>query len=235
MKLAIMQPYLFPYLGYYQLLAAVDRFVVYDDVQFMLQGWINRNNILVNGKPLLFTLPLEATSANKSIADTQVNARLFPIWFVKFRRTLQQAYSKAPYLEAVLEMVDKTMANAVQKSIAEVATESLRQVHRYLEMKSELVPTSAIYQNSGLKSQARVLDICRQEGATHYLNPINGQSLYATSDFKAMGIELSFIKMQDVAYKQAKGEFVPEMSMLDVLMFNEPSRIQEMLTQYLLH
>jgi hypothetical protein len=232
MKLAIMQPYLFPYLGYYQLLAAVDRFVVYDDVQFMLQGWINRNNILVNGKPLLFTLPLEATSANKNIVDTQVNARLFPVWFTKFRRTLQQAYSKAPYLGAVLEIVDKTMADAVNKSIAEVATESLRQVHQYLELRSEVVPSSVIYQNSELKSQARVLDICRQEGATQYINPINGQSLYSAEAFQEVGIQLNFIKMHDTSYKQLKGEFVPNLSMLDVLMFNEPAAIQEMLANY---
>lgn len=232
MKLAIMQPYLFPYLGYYQLLAAVDRFVVYDDVQFMLQGWINRNNILVNGKPLLFTLPLEATSANKNIIDTQVNARLFPGWFTKFRRTLQQAYSKAPHLPDVLEIVDKTMADAVDKSIAAVATESLRQVHQYLGLQSQLVPTSVGYQNSELKSQARVLDICRQEGATHYINPINGQSLYSVEAFKEVGIDLSFIKMHPTTYKQLKGEFVPNLSMLDVLMFNEPAVIRQMLTQY---
>ncbi|PJJ58985.1 WbqC family protein [Hymenobacter chitinivorans] len=234
MRLAIMQPYLFPYLGYYQLLAAVDRFVIYDDVQFMLQGWINRNYILVNGKPLLFTLPLEATSANKSIRDTTVNPKLFPTWATKFTRTLQQNYSKAPYLAPVLEMVDTVLASASGQSIADVSTESIRQVHRYLGLQSQIVPTSTGYQNTHLSGPTRVLDICRQEGADHYINPINGRSLYDEAAFAQEGIKLNFLQMEPVPYKQLKGEFVPSLSILDVLMFNAPAAVHELLQAYTL-
>ncbi|UOQ74419.1 WbqC family protein [Hymenobacter cellulosilyticus] len=234
MRLAIMQPYLFPYLGYFQLLGAVDRFVMYDDVQFMLQGWINRNNILVGGKPLLFTLPLEGSSANRTIRETTVHTRLFPAWATKFLRTLQQNYSKAPHLAPVLDMVSQVFDQAAGKSIADVSLESIRQVHRYLGLPSEIVPTSAVYQNAHLSGPTRVLDICRQEKATQYINPINGRSLYTESAFDDAGVKLNFLQMENVPYKQLKGDFVPSLSVLDALMFNEPAAVHELLQAYTL-
>ncbi|GAA4018292.1 WbqC family protein [Hymenobacter fastidiosus] len=234
MKLAIMQPYLFPYLGYYQLLNAVDRFVVYDDVQFMLQGWVNRNHLLVNGRSYLFTLPLEKVSSHRTVRATQVKNRLFPGWYAKFMRTLRQSYSRAPQVERVLELVAQTFVGARERSAAEVATESLRQVHHYLQLPGELVPTATTYQNAHLSGPARVLDICRQEGATHYVNAINGTRLYQRADFAVAGIELQFLQSAPLPYPQRQPGFVPNLSILDALMFNEPAAVRELLTQYTL-
>jgi hypothetical protein len=232
MTLAIMQPYLFPYIGYYQLLDAVDRFVIYDDVTYIKQGWINRNNTLSNGQALLFTLPLIDASSNRLIRDIQVHDRLFEPWKGKFLRTLAQSYSKAPYVGKVVSLVEHVLEKAVGHSISEVALDSLLVVQQYLGLKTEMVPTSSHYGNTELSGQQRVLDICRREGATAYINPIGGQQLYDKDIFRAHGLELSFIQARKVPYKQFKNEFVPWLSILDVLMFNSVEETRDLLREY---
>jgi hypothetical protein len=232
MTLAIMQPYLFPYIGYYQLLNAVDRFVIYDDVTYIKQGWINRNNTLSNGQPLLFTMPLIDASSNRLIKDILVNDRLFEPWKVKFLRTLAQSYSKAPNVAKVVELVEQVLKQAPGRSISEVAGESLHIVHSYLKLNTELIRSSNQYGNNHLSGQQRVLDICRQEVATAYINPIGGQSLYDKEIFQFHGINLSFIKSRLVTYQQYKNNFVPWLSIIDVLMFNSADETRSLLNEY---
>ena len=99
MKLAIMQPYLFPYIGYYQLINSVDKFIIYDDVNFIKQGWLNRNSILVNGKRNLFTVPLENQSSFTKINETLINQKFYPIWKKKFSRQLNKIITKPHFLK----------------------------------------------------------------------------------------------------------------------------------------
>lgn len=232
MVVAIMQPYLFPYIGYYQLLSTVDKFIIYDDVTFIKQGWINRNQILSNGQPSLFTLPLTNTSSNKLIRDVYIHDKLFEPWKTKFLRTLSQSYSKAPHVAIVVELVSQVLEKAPGHSISEVARESLLIVHSYLGFQSDIIYTSGNYGNNDFSGQKRVVDICLREGATSYINPIGGQSLYDKETFAQQNLELSFIRPRPILYKQFKNNFYPWLSIVDVLMFNSIEDTRILMTRY---
>lgn len=229
MKLAIMQPYIFPYIGYFQLINAVDKIVIYDDVNFINRGWINRNRILVNGKDSLFTIPLKDASQNKLINEIDVNWD--PAWKNKFLKTIEQSYKKAPFYQEGLEIIEKTL-NIEDLNTSNVIFNNLNVICEYLDITTELIPSSAIYQNTDLKAQERILDICLQEKANHYINPIGGLELYDKSYFESKGLKLNFIKSKSVVYKQFKNDFVPWLSMIDVLMFNSKETIQGFLNEY---
>jgi hypothetical protein len=229
MHLAIMQPYLFPYIGYFQLIRAVDRFVVYDDVAFINRGWINRNNLLVNGQPSLFTVPLREASQNKLIHEIELDPS--PKWREKLLRTIEQNYRKAPQFEPVFALT-RAVLMGPETHIGALALSGLRAVCGYLGIDTELVETSRQYGNDHLRAQERILDICRQEAATHYTNPSGGQALYDRGAFAQNGIALTFIRPNAVEYPQWGGPFVPGLSILDVLFFNPPERVQPLLDAY---
>ena len=84
MKLAIMQPYIFPYLGYFQLLNSVDHFVFYDDVNFIKGGWVNRNQLLINNQNKFFTVPLKKIISFTPINEVEIHKKLYPNWRSKF-------------------------------------------------------------------------------------------------------------------------------------------------------
>ena len=229
MKLAIMQPYIFPYIGYFQLIKAVDKFVIYDDVNFINRGWINRNRILVNGKDSLFTIPLKEASQNKLINEIEVNWD--DAWKSKWLKTLEQSYKKAPFFQQVLPIIEQTLGQ--EKTIfSEIIVENLRLINAYLGITTEIISSSSIYQNTELKAQTRIVDICLQEKANHYINPIGGIELYQKEVFEEKGMQLNFIKSKPVQYPQLKNEFVPWLSILDVLMFNSVEQIQTFLDSY---
>jgi hypothetical protein len=229
MKLAIMQPYIFPYIGYFQLINAADKFVIYDDVNFINRGWINRNRILVNGKDSLFTIPLKDASQNKLINEIDTNWDA--AWKNKFLKTIEQSYKKAPFYKEGLEIIEKTFT-IEELNTSSVIFNNLKVICEYLDIKTELVASSTIYQNTDLKAQERILDICLQEKANHYINPIGGLELYDKAYFESKNIKLNFIKAKPVVYSQFKNEFVPWLSMIDVLMFNSKEKIQEFLKEY---
>lgn len=231
MKLVIMQPYLFPYVGYFQLLAAADRFVVYDDVQFIKGGWINRNRILVNGQPWLFTVPLDQPSPNRLICDIELQAS--NQWRHKLLQTIAQNYQRAPYFETVNELIVRIFS-AEARTIADLVRVSLISIVEYLKLPVEFVPSSAVYNNAHLKAQERVLDICRLERADVYINAPGGRALYNAEAFERNGVALKFIEAHITPYKQSKknDSFVPGLSMVDVLMNNSVPEVQMLLNQY---
>lgn len=102
-----MQPYLFPYLGYFQLIQAVDKFILLDDVNFIKRGWVNRNRILVNGKDHLFSLPLQRASQFKKINDLKLAD--YPGWRNRFFKTLTHAYRQASQYEPVMKMLHQAL------------------------------------------------------------------------------------------------------------------------------
>lgn len=234
MNLAIMQPYLFPHIGYFQLINAADKFVIYDDVNFIKGGWINRNNILVNKKANLFTLPLSQLSPFTLIKSTEINRVLFAHWKNKFFRTVEQAYKKAPYYKIVLPIISEGFNITSGNSISKLAITALRSVCNYLEIQTPFVESSSIYNNKHLSGKERVIDICKQEKAEQYINTIGGKELYDKTEFEANSIKLNFIKSKKIIYKQFDHEFVPSLSIIDVMMFNSPVEINEMLNQYIL-
>ena len=231
MKLVVMQPYLFPYVGYFQLLAAADRFVVYDDVQFIKGGWINRNRLLVNGQPWLFTVPLDQPSPNRLINDIEL--RPAAAWQPKLLQTIEQNYRRAPQFEVVYSLIQQIFS-AESRTIADLVRVSLRSLVNYLDLSVELIPTSAVYGNESLRAQARVLDICRREGASTYINAMGGQALYDGETFQQAGVSLQFLQPELVAYAQQGKlpDFVAGLSIIDVLMNNSRAESQKLVQRY---
>jgi WbqC-like protein family len=228
-KLAIMQPYLFPYIGYFQLINAVDKFVVYDDVAFIKQGWINRNNILVNGNRFLFTIPVKNISSYSLIRETEVSYDID--WRSKLFKTIQESYRKAPYFKTVFQIIENTFATD-EKYISVMAIKSILEIVRYLGLQTDFKESSTSYLNSELSSQERVIDICKKELASQYINPIGGKALYCKDVFTAQGIQLNFVKTHPIQYKQFKNSFVSSLSTIDILMFNSPLEVNIMLQAY---
>lgn len=229
MTLAIMQPYFLPYIGYMQLMNAVDTFVLYDDVAFINRGWINRNKLLINGQEHLFTVPLKEASQNKRINEVRLADD--PKWRGKLLKTIEQGYRKAPYYGTVMPVTEKII-NFTTNSVADLVYNSLVELNQYLGLTTRLVASSSVYDNVQLKAQERILDICRQEGAKRYINPIGGTELYDKPAFRQAGIELNFIKAKRVDYPQFKNDFIPWLSVLDALMFCDVPTVQSMLGAY---
>jgi len=231
MRIAVMQPYFMPYIGYYQMIKAVDKFVFYEDVNFIKQGWINRNRILLNNKDFLFTIPLEKANSFCLIRDTLINEKFYESWKHKFLQSIDQNYKKAPNFLAVNDLVQSVL-DAKCKTISELAIESILATSRYLGLKTEFFVSSERYQNKDLGRQERLLDICKKENATHYINALGGQDLYDKESFKERGIVLNFIKTLPITYKQLNDEFIPWLSIIDVLMFNSVDEVHEMLDKF---
>jgi hypothetical protein len=227
-----MQPYIFPYLGYFQLMQMVDRFVLLDDVNFIKKGWINRNQILLNGEPRLFTIPIRGASQNKFICELA----LAPDdgWRKKLLLTLRQAYVGAPFYSAIEELIGPLIDNTVE-NLDQFLYDSLSAVARYVGIGTHVVKTSRAYEVAHLKGQDRILRICQRENAKQYVNPIGGQDLYESGVFQQSGIELLFLRPRLSAYPQgglgAREAFVPGLSILDALMFNAPEDILHMLNE----
>ncbi|WP_111709640.1 WbqC family protein [Lutibacter citreus] len=235
MKIAIMQPYLFPYIGYFQLINAVDKFIIYDDVNFIKQGWINRNQVLVQGSKQLFTVPLQKQSSFLKINETFINEKQFEKWKIKFLKTVEQSYKKATFYEQANQLINNILSNVNDKvTISKIAVKSLVEISNFLELKTEFVLTSSLYNNVTLKGKDRIIDICKKEQAKKYINPIGGVDLYNKEDFYKENIQLNFLKSNSIEYKQFNDEFVPWLSIIDVIMFNSKEEVKEMLNNYTL-
>ena len=229
MTIAIMQPYIFPYIGYFQLINAVDKFIIYDDVNFINKGWINRNNILVSGQAHLFTIPLKDASQNKLINEVALASQ--EPWQKKFLKTIQQSYQKAPEYQTVFNLIEE-IVNSDAGTIYELTYKALVRICEFIGIETEIIPSSEIYKNTHLKGPERILDICKKEQADHYINPIGGMELYDKEQFEREGIRLSFIKSIQSPYTQFKNAFVPWLSVMDVLMFNKPEEVRKQLEAY---
>jgi len=226
MKLGIMQPYFLPYIGYWQLMNVVDKYVIYDDVNYINKGWINRNNILLNKQSFLFILNLLGASQNKLINEISVDANQ-----TKLIKTFEIAYKKAPFFDDIFHFVkhiieynDKNLANFVGNSIIQIAS--------YLGLKTEFIYSSEINKDCSLKGQEKILNMCNVLQATEYINSIGGIELYSKEMFKEQGIELKFIKSKSIEYKRFNNEFVPWLSILDVMMFNDKEKVKNFLKEY---
>jgi WbqC-like protein family len=230
-KLAVMQPYLFPYIGYYQLMHAADRFVIADDVTFIKQGWINRNRLLVNGSAAYFTVPVRRHPADALIKDVEIDDRPGTRWRVTLLKTIANFYRRAPSFEQVYPLVERVIGGPFTR-IADMARASLREVCDYLGAPVSIVESSAAYGNAHLKGQARVIDTCRAERATDYINAPGGRTLYSAEAFLAHGIRLHFLCPAAIEYRQFNLPFVSSLSVIDVLMFNPCAQARELLERY---
>lgn len=230
-----MQPYFLPYLGYIQLINAVDTFVFFDDVNFIKKGWINRNNILVNSESYRFTIPLSNASQNRLINETEIAN--YSQWKNDFLKLIQHTYKKATFYSQTAEWLNKQLNKKDYTSISDLASEIITSLAHLFGMQTRFLFSSNINytKSQDEKGQDKILSICKQLNADTYINPKNGIELYNNSDFVSEGIELKFIHMENIEYVQFKNDnFVPNLSVLDVLMFNEIHEIKELLNKYTL-
>lgn len=221
-----MQPYLFPYLGYYQLVNCVDTFILYDDVNYIKGGYINRNSILVKNKAQRFTLPVPSASSNKKIMDLSFSSETR-----KTLSTIQQAYSKAPYFEDVYPLI-KSILESKDRNIAEVCRKSIALFFEYLAIEKSIIKSSNLDYDRNLPAVDRLVGITRKLQAKHYINSIGGQALYNKNNFSEHQIKLSFIKMDEIKYYQFQEEFIPNLSIIDILMWCDKEKIKSLLTEY---
>lgn len=226
MKLAIMQPYLFPYIGYYQLLAAVDKFVFYDDVNFIKNGWINRNRLYLAGDVRYFTAPLSGASPFLKINEISVQAG--DGWRKRIVESVRHSYAKAPHFHAVNEIISDVLFSPDTR-VADLAKRSVTRVADYLGLTTQCVMSSTVYDNANLHGVERVLDICLKENAAAYYNLPGGRALYDQESFQSRNIDLYFISPQLPCYRQFSPEFQTGLSIIDMLMFNDKLAARQML------
>jgi hypothetical protein len=220
MKVAINQPFTFAYIGFYQLISVVDRFIFYDDVTFMKQSWINRNRILVGGKDLFFNIQLDDVSSFKLISETNIRYNKKAI--EKLLKTIQQAYVKAPFFNEAFAIVSNCF-NQIENEqrISKIAYHSVKSVCDYLGITTQLEFSSEKYAfTKGMGRKERLYEILRLNNATDYVNLPGGTGLYSKDEFQKHGFNLHFIDRGDIVYKQFNNEFIPWLSIIDVLMFN---------------
>jgi len=228
MKLGIMQPYFLPYIGYFQLMNAVDKYVIYDNIQYTKKGWINRNRILQNGKDILITIPVEKDSDYLDIKDRCVSNNFDK---KKFLNQIREPYRKAPNFDMVMPLIED-IVNCEDSNLANYIYNSIDKVRTYLGIDTELIISSSIDMDHSLKGQDKVIALCKTLDAKEYYNAIGGQTLYNKEDFTKEGINLSFVSSNPIEYPQFKNEFVPWLSILDVMMFNSVDEIRGMLDEY---
>ena len=228
MKLAVMQPYLFPYIGYFQLIHAADLFLIYDDVTFIKQGYINRNNILSSNSTIRFTVPVPGASSNKLISDLKFAADVS-----KVLKAIEQNYSKTPYFDDVFPII-KEILEFEDRSIAVVCQKSFEDIFSYLGIEKQFKKTSELDYSRSASAPDRLIALCQKFGADRYVNAPGGRKLYDKPEFARKGIELEFVDSLTVKYLQGGKEFIPNLSFIDVLMHCAPFKVRHLLKCYVL-
>lgn len=227
---SMMQPYLFPYLGYFQLIARSDVFVLGDDLQYVKGSWINRNRVLTNGQPKLISFPLR-----KASQFTAINQRWlcdeFPQEVQRLLKTLEHAYARAPHYIEVMDLVRQILAHP-ERNLARFIENSIRRICAYLQIATPIRIGSELGLPARMDKQERILSIAEKMNAELYINPIGGMALYSPAFFRAHGLTLRFLRMDDLSYPQLNHPFVPSLSIIDVLMFNSRSEAQALLKRF---
>ena len=222
MKLAIMQPYFLPYIGYFQLLAGVDMFIIYDNIKYTKKGWINRNRMLLNGKDAMFTLPLRNASDSLNICERELAEDFNQ---EKLLSQFKGAYRQAPQFAQTFPLIERIMHHE-DSNLFRFLHHSIVRTCDHLGIKTKIKISSDIAIDHELKSQDKVLALCEAVGATIYVNPIGGVELYSKNTFMERGVDLKFIQSKPFEYPQLGGIFVPWLSMIDVMMFNPLNALQ---------
>ncbi|MEF8698774.1 MAG: WbqC family protein [Candidatus Accumulibacter sp. UW20] len=225
MRLAVMQPYFFPYIGYFQLITAADLFIVYDNIKYTKKGWINRNRILQSGKGMTFSLPLKSASDCLDICQRELAA--------DFRRDkllnqFKGAYEHAPYFAQTFPVIEQIICHK-ESNLFRFLYHSLVSICKHLGITTQMQISSSIEIDHALRNKDKVLALCGALAAETYVNAIGGTALYSREPFAAAGIDLKFLSSRSFAYKQFGASFIPCLSIIDVLMFNDQEKIQTLI------
>lgn len=229
MKIGIMQPYFFPYIGYWQLMNYVDKYVIYDDVNYIKGGWINRNRILLNRQPHYINIILNGAGSFKKINEITVNNK--EVLVRKNLKILESAYRKAPYYKMSLPVIEDILLCG-KNNLAEYLLYLHLTIAEYMKIHTKIILSSAMKKTEGLSGEKRVIDICKRLEGSQYINAIGGMQLYSREEFKKEGIELKFLEADLTPYSQYGNDFVPGLSIIDVMMFNSPEDIRAMLKNF---
>ena len=222
MKVAIMQPYFFPYIGYFQLINSVDLFIVYDNIKYTKKGWINRNRMLQNGKDVMFSLPLKSDSDYLDVCDRELAADFKRD---KLLNQIRGAYRHAPYFAPTFALIEEIVRHEDQ-NLFRFIHHAIVKTCAHLGITTQIRVSSDIAINHGLKNQEKVLALCEEVGAKTYVNAIGGTALYSKNEFLEQGIDLKFIRSNEFEYTQMGNDFMPWLSIVDVLMFNAMENIE---------
>lgn len=256
MTIAIMQPYFMPYLGYFQAIAAVDKYILYDNLAYIVNGWINTNRIRQRNMPESnIVVPISQKSSYKLIAETEIDNS--KPWKSKILKSIQLGYAKASYFSEVFPFLEEIF-NCDYRTISELNANTIQRISKYLGITTEIVSDCSPYIDienklslvekddympfpymavtKPIRKVARVIAICKQEGADHFINAIGGTALYDKNEFAKYNINLHFIKMNDLQYDQKckDGSFIPNLSIIDVLMHNGKEQTKQLLNEYTL-
>lgn len=226
MKLAVMQPYIFPYIGYFQLIYASGLFLIFDDVSYIVRGYINRNVILSSSGEVRFTIPVLEASRNKNICELKFSSDVG-----KALKKIEHNYSRAPYYEAVFPLVERVL-KFEERVISSVCMKSYQEIFAYLGVEKEFKRTSDLSYDRDLPAQERIIALCHKFGASCYINTLGGRDLYSKHDFFKAGVDLKFINPWMAAYPQRRKEFFPGLSIIDILMNCSPEEVKEHMNMY---
>ena len=225
-----MQPYFFPYIGYWQLINAVDTFVIYDNIQFSKKGWFHRNNFLMNDKKTLFTIPIKKDSDNLDVVDRYLSDDSEK-QITKIITQIKNNYRKAPYYNDVFPLIEAVFLNQ-EKNLFNYIFYSIKMVCAYLDIDTKIVKSSTIDIDHTLRSQDKVIAINKSLNSTKYINPIGGRELYDIESFIKEAIELRFLESEVPEYRQFSDKFISHLSIIDIMMFNSKNEAKEMLKRY---
>ncbi len=226
MKLAIMQPYFLPYIGYFQLIASVDQFIVYDNIKYTKKGWINRNRMLQNGADVMFSVPLKKDSDSLDIVQRELSADFNRD---KLLNQFKGTYRRAPHFDQTFPLIEQ-LVRYEDTNLFRYLHHSIVKLCEHLEITTEIKISSDIAIDHTLQSQDKVLALCEATGAKTYINAIGGMELYSKEAFQQKEIELKFIKSRPFEYAQFGDAFVPWLSIIDVMMFNSIEDIRACIT-----
>lgn len=229
-KLAIMQPYFFPYIGYFQLINSVDEFIIYDNIQYTKKGWINRNKMLFDNKEYIFTLPIKKDSYMLNINERFISEN-WKIDREKLLRKIKLSYSKSPFFDEIIQLIEEIFFYE-DNNLFNFLYNSLIKICDYINIDTKFIISSNVDINHNLKGKDKVISMCKQLNCSKYINAIGGESLYSKIEFEKQGINLQFIKNNINPYKQNNDVFFGGLSIIDVLMFNEVEIIKKYLNNY---
>ena len=224
MKIAVMQPYIFPYIGYFQLMNYVDKFILYDDVTFIKRGWINRNKLLLNGNSFMFTVPIVNASQNTLIKDIKV--AIDTRWKNKFYKTIEFAYKKTPFYNEIMSIICQVI-DLRTKYLKDIHLISFELIVKYTGLETIIVDSSSVYNNDDLNGQNRIIDICIKEQATQYVNLYGGKKLYNHDEFNKKRLDLKFIKNNNQLIKREN-----KFSIIHDLMITKSSEMKNLYEDY---
>ena len=230
MKIGIVQPYFLPYISYFALINAVDKFVYFNDVQYIRRGWVNRNRIKIVDNWHYITVPVNKAPLSANINEVYIVEDEKEI--NKIKKSIENSYRKAPYYNEIKELLFDLIISG--KNLSKLNISLINKVCNYLDINTKMYISSEITKNNFLKGEDKIINICKILDGDHYINPIGGVKIYSKEKFSKYDVKLNFIKMNEIVYPQGKGNFIPNLSIIDVLMWNSKADVKRMSYDYIL-